>query len=149
MAGPILTLELRGFQQLGAKLDGLPHRMQRTIVRRALRVAGNVVLDEARARAPRRTDSRRIKTKAGQSRGPGFLAKHIRLYFYRPRAGQLRASVGPTKAAFYGKFDELGTSRQPARPWLRPALQERAQQAVNAFGQTFMETLTAELTNAR
>ncbi len=78
--------------------------------------------EQARANAPRRT---------------GTLADNID-YEVVPvrdnvegrvgiRGGAMSASQGE---AFYGRFIELGTKRQPARPFLRPAVYDNADEIV-------------------
>ena len=37
--------------------------------------------------------------------------------------GQLRATIGVRRDAFYSRFLEFGTVKMPARPFFRPALQ--------------------------
>jgi HK97 gp10 family phage protein len=36
-----------------------------------------------------------------------------------------RVAIGPTREGWYLRFPELGTSKMPAHPWLRPALDTR------------------------
>lgn len=43
------------------------------------------------------------------------------------------AVVGPSKIAFYGEFLEYGTSKMAAKPFLRPALDARREDAFHAM----------------
>lgn len=44
---------------------------------------------------------------------------------------------------FYGRFLEYGTSRMRAHPWLRPAAETKAQEAVNAITKELVNRLNA------
>lgn len=46
------------------------------------------------------------------------------------RAGKVYLAEGP---AYYGRFLEYGTSKMPAYPWLRPAVKQKGQQAIEVF----------------
>ncbi|MHB1042371.1 MAG: HK97-gp10 family putative phage morphogenesis protein [Eubacteriales bacterium] len=44
------------------------------------------------------------------------------------------AKIGPSADAWYGKFQEYGTTRQPAQPFARPTLDEDGNAAIKAVG---------------
>ena len=50
-------------------------------------------------------------------------------------------TIGPTDWGFYLAFHETGTSKMPARPWLRPALDAVGQRAVQEAGDVFRESV--------
>lgn len=54
------------------------------------------------------------------------------------RAGQKYRTAGKV---FYGRFIELGTSKMPARPFLRPALASKGEEAVHAFRAAFLKSV--------
>ena len=102
-----------------------------SLVRKALKDAldcsGSVVQEAAMANAPvaevgteihpagqLKLDVRR-KSKIDMAEGVGTCA----IYF--------------SKHSFYGAFSEFGTSKEPARPWLRPAFTESKDDAVDVF----------------
>lgn len=105
-------MTLTGDKQLAAALRALPDRLQRGALRTAARRAGGVVRAEMRRRAPVDT---------------GFLRRQIKTRsIQRNRRGIVGVTVGAsardyTGQAFYASFIEYGTSRMPARPFLRPA----------------------------
>ena len=49
--------------------------------------------------------------------------------------------IGLQKKAWYGIFKELGTDRQPAQPFLRPALEEKRAEAVKVFKESLTKSL--------
>ena len=70
------------------------------------------------------------QAEAKAPRGTGQLAGEID-YEVQPERGSVVGYVGVRKGkAFYGYFQELGTSRMPAHPFLRPAVYENAGQIV-------------------
>ena len=58
---------------------------------------------------------------------PGNLRKSIRRKRLKSRDEQTGAQVGIswTGRAFYGRFREFGTSKEPAKPFLRPAFEAK------------------------
>lgn len=79
---------------------------------------GAPVMPEAERRQRQSTEGTRKATR----RKPGRVT--IRFRRGRDERG-FYVDVGPAKSAFHLAFAEWGTSRQPARPFLRPAI-ERA-----------------------
>ena len=51
----------------------------------------------------------------------------------------------PGGDTWYFRFIEYGTSRQPATPFMRPALEQNIEAATNAFSQKFNDELNKEL----
>lgn len=47
--------------------------------------------------------------------------------------GSMTIAVGPTKDAFYGIFDEFGTSKQAAKPFMRPAFEAHQDDVLAVF----------------
>ena len=119
--------DLRGAAELARLLDAMPRKLSKVLLVRALRKGAQRLQREMRSRAPKRSDA---QTKAG--RKPGHLRRNIRV-----RSAQGRGDSAPavdvylSKGAFYGKFLEFGTSRQPARPWMRPAYDAEIQAAID------------------
>jgi len=71
--------------------------------------------EQARAKAPKKT---------------GLLKSEID-YEVRPEGNSIVGYIGVKKdKAFYGLWRELGTSKMPAHPFLRPAVFENADQIV-------------------
>lgn len=112
----------------------------------ALRKAGNVVRDAARANVHVQTGTLRDNIIVTKRRKPILGFQYIELdvtvrYKARKyknnysnkrtgRAGKTYADYGPL---FYGRFLEFGTSHQPAYPFMLPAWEENKDQLAEIF----------------
>lgn len=129
MAGGI-SAKLEGVRELSKKLDELSAKASGKILRSAVRYSAKPALDYAKATIPEGdamhyVDRKIKKGKPGRLVAPGFARRSIRLITRLSKDGRSASAVlGVRRAAFYAvQFVELGTSRTPKQPWLRPALQ--------------------------
>lgn len=154
---------VKGLKQLDAYLSHFPMNMQKNALRGALRAAAKPIRDEARLRAPKKTGAmaKSIKTSSPRQmpdgrfrvtvtlKGPHAFLGLFHEYGVRPHyitaEGQaLSARKLTQKARRDGDPDTLkingeyvsGAVFHPghiARPFMRPALDVKADDAVNAF----------------
>jgi len=103
-----MSFEMVDKQLIGA-LRAVSTRMAGNKLEAAARKGAEIGRDDAERRAPRRS---------------GKLSQNIVLFKERRRAYEVSMAWGPSPEAFYGKFQEFGTSTQPAQPFLRPSLDE-------------------------
>lgn len=104
-----------GMDELLSTLESMSARMGRSIEDKVLRKAAVPVLDDMIANAPvRAVGSMNSKEWLGITTG---MKKGKRVFFI----GIDKADTSP---AFYLKFSEWGTSRQPAKPFIQPALEK-------------------------
>lgn len=144
-------IEVQGLRELHQALQQLPVRMEKNILRGAIRAGARVIYEEARRRAPvlKDADPRRIM---------GALAKSVRIMSPNLRNGTIKGGVmaggkatvgrGANKVqanAWYAHFVEYGTVNMPAQPFLRPAVDSRAQTAIEATGQYIRDRLDTDL----
>ena len=108
--------DIKGLKELAKNSDKLKKSFASTTLRTALRNAAQPV--RRRARAQVAVDE-------------GDLRKGIAINAKVSRGGDGYADVG--FSSFYGGFVELGTSRQQAQPFLRPALAESEGEITDAF----------------
>jgi HK97 gp10 family phage protein len=113
------TVRVYGVKALIRKFESLEESVAGQTLEQAAMAGAEVVRQEASRRAPRRT---------------GMLAGHIVAELKEGSAERVSVAIGPDKDAFYGMFQELGTVHHPAQPFLRPALDEKANEATRAVG---------------
>jgi HK97 gp10 family phage protein len=106
--------EIEGLAQLLRRLRALPQEIQGVIVVDAVRAGGAVLEDSARSRAPVRR---------------GRLAAGIHTDL-QVGGGLVVAQISTGKRQFYGRFQEFGTKKLRARPFMGPALDEDGATAV-------------------
>lgn len=112
MAG---DLKITGARELNAALLELSSEVAGRLGQNAVRAGARVVAAEAKLRVPVDT---------------GALKRSIRVFTDRERKDGERTAYAGTRL-FYGKFSEFGTAHEPARQWLRPAIDEGGQRAVD------------------
>lgn len=128
MPGRAVGVDIDGIAELRAGFTELQEVTQRTVLRRALAAGAEPVVEEAQRLAPRRS---------------GDLARGIAARV-SVRKTQAEAVISFAKEQFYGRFVETGTSKLPARPFLRPALDTRSRAATERIG----EALGSEIERA-
>ncbi|MGE3932355.1 MAG: HK97-gp10 family putative phage morphogenesis protein [Rhodospirillaceae bacterium] len=141
-----VSFELVGFDELQKLLRALPKAMSDKAQLDALRGAGKLLKAELARTAPRRNVPGFKEVKRGKTRGPGYLRRNIIIAKKRAKGDRsvLAVSVGPARSAFYGMFAEFGTATQPARPWVRPAIDRVHAQVIAAIGQEMGKTVERE-----
>ena len=149
---------ISGGKELDELLKSLPLKIEKNIMRAALRAGAAVLLNEARANVPRKSN---------------ILYKSLRVST-RMRKGQVTASVkAGNRKAYYAYMVEFGTrahTEDPAgdatmvlggslrrvinhpgaapRPFMRPAADTKFQEAARAITNTMRARLTAQGLNA-
>lgn len=120
------TPNLAAFEQ---RLLQMGTTTARAAGRKALRQGANVILRE----------SRRL-VKAGHPAFPekitGRMARSLYTHDRGIMGDNIVFSVDLKKLAFYGRFVEFGTSRSRAYPFMRPAAEGKAREAVQVIADT-------------
>lgn len=153
----MLEVKLKGFEELQKALSELPDKIERNIVRAALRAAAKVTEAEAKRLVPVRTgklrDSIRVSTRlvkgspkatitaGGRKKGAPFYAHLVefgaKAHFIKPKKA---------KSLFIAGVLRDGVNHPGARkhPFMRPALDASTQAAILAFGNTVKARLTKQ-----
>lgn len=113
-----MTIKIENLTALQRDFSNLTSKMQRAVLRDALRSAARPVVASAKSKVPTRT---------------GALKRGIAQRVSVKASGKAEAIIGFDRKQFYGRFVELGTSKMAARPFLRPALDESQQKIEQAF----------------
>ena len=142
-----------GFAELAKRMRELPDLLARKSLRGAVNAGASVIKKEAQLRAPKLTGAlaknfyqkqiREASTVLSQTFYVGVrsgLARYAKNKANKKagRAGKVYKDSGAT---FYWKFVEFGTSKMPARPFLRPAFESRKNEAVDAIGNKIRDEL--------
>lgn len=109
-------IHLRGAEELARAFHAHGLDVQRGLVVITLAAAG-VIREAAAAKAPQRYGKLSDEMMVGEPKVNGW---------------KVTVGVGPSKNAFYGRFQEFGTTHHAAQPFLRPAVDENGDQAIGA-----------------
>lgn len=126
-------VQITGLRELDDALRELAGPAARRAMRKGMRQGANVVRDEAKARAPKDT---------------GNLKKSIRTRERREEGGWMRYAIEVRRRAFYGRFLEFGTSKMAAKPFLRPAAENKTAEAVERMRDAMGEAVLIEMQKA-
>lgn len=127
----MIRVTFDGGERLAATLKGLSSRMSREVMREALYNGGEVIRARASQNAPREP-------------GSPDLADHIVMSNARPDDGSVGVAIGPEGPDFfYGLFQEEGTTRHGAQPFMRPALDSEGRRAIGFIGQEMWAALVS------
>lgn len=154
----MIDIQIKGGKELDAFLAQFPLKVQRQVLRNALRRGANVIRDEARLLAPKKTGKMAKSIKTDTRTENGLPVARVRLkgkgayrgvfmeYGVAPHIisaeGNLSASAMNRRnkkrealkigEVYVGKVQHPGVA---PRPFMRPALDNKANEAINAVGQ--------------
>lgn len=147
-----MTVKVDGLVELQRQLKAMSTQMSRKILRSATTAGARVIVVAARAKAPvgktgelkksigSRRDIRECRKDYEVRAVSVFRVKgtyaNTRENVRRGRAGKTYMMDPPT---FYWKFNELGTVKQTAKPFIEPALQDNISQVTDAVKQRLTE----------
>lgn len=162
------TVNIKGLKDLGTFLQQLPLKLEKNILRSALRAGARVIADEAKRNVPVKNGKLKASIRTGSNISKGNVEAYA-------RAGGKSSGKGKDKSAFYAQFVEYGTAAHiikagktkpvliftardgkkiettqvshpgaVAKPFLRPALDSKGKQAVEAVNKRIRDRLTDE-----
>ncbi|WP_043041647.1 HK97-gp10 family putative phage morphogenesis protein [Acinetobacter baumannii] len=158
-----MTTQIHGLEPALRRMRAIGNeKTVKRIARKAMRQAMNIARDEARQKVKRLDDPttpekiwKEIVVQNGRSRNKNTLVMRVgvrggaRIPYtnnaQNRRAGRVGKTYQTDGRVFYWRFLELGTSRQPATPFLRPALYENIEQITDKFVQVFNFELSVVL----
>lgn len=137
-------VKVQGLLQLGEAMRGLSADMAGKVARQAAAAGASVVRKAARAKAPKDTGNLQASIVMKRMAETDLTAEYV----VTPRRGKTRdvkaAKAGKGalgKDAFYARFQEFGTVKEPAQPFLRPALEQNVQQATDAMAKRLKQRI--------
>jgi len=122
------NFKIEGAKELNKALGSFTKDIEQKIAKQAVRAGANVIAKEARLLAPMGVT--------------GTLKRSIKVVARSKRTGDAVASVVTRSGkkytfrnmnAWYAGMVEFGTSKNPARPFLRPALDSKGPEAIKAI----------------
>lgn len=137
-----VTVEVRGLKELRAALLKLPVKMQGAAIYSALNAGAQPIKKDAQARVPVRTGvvKRAIRVSRSKvNKGKDGLTevmvnvkklgrKEVRAF----KAAGGKSGANPNDP-YYWRFLEFGTSKMPAKPFLRPAFESNKGRSLEAI----------------
>jgi len=160
MANDRITYTMEGLPELLGKLDSVTHDIKYKGGRFALRRAAQVIRDQAKANAAKIDDPKTAESieKNIVERWNGRLFKRtgrlgFRIGVQGGAGGNKPASAfaglpgGDTRQAF--RQQEFGNSNHAAQPFMRPAVDQAGQQAVDTFINEYSRALDRALRRAK
>lgn len=112
---------VNGLSEIISKLHNLPDKLEKKVLRAAVRQGANIVRDKAREFVRKDTENLKKSIIVSGAKGkPGTIAYRIK---------PITRKKG--KAVFYGYFLEYGTSKMAAKPFMRPAYDEAGEDVIN------------------
>lgn len=152
------TINISGGRQLAQFLQTLPLKIERNIMRAALRSGARVIANEAKQQVPVQLGDLKKSIRTGSNRTKGGVTAYARAgnkkaYYYRfvefgTAAHIIKAGKNKQKLVFTakdGKKVEATQVNHPgavAKPYMRPALDAKANDAVAAVAKKIRERLT-------
>lgn len=125
-------IKLSGDKELERNLKKITRAAKGRALRKAAKAGAEPIVQEAKRRVPVDT---------------GKTQQHIRSWVARRSSDSVTVSVGVTakSRAHVARYLELGTSKMAARPFLRPAIDEKQRKAAEETQQTMAEAVLEEV----
>lgn len=130
----VMKTSIAGAKEMEKLLKFLGPEVANKVGRQAARAGAKVIVDEAKRLVPVRTgELRDALTVVTQGEGAGY------------REGKVQAVIGFKKpSSRRAHLTEFGTSKSAAKPFLRPAMDSQANEALNAMGKVLSKGITRE-----
>lgn len=128
------TLDFSGLNDLAKDLTLLSRAENNKVLRDATRAGAEAVKTEVIARAPVNTGKlkRNVVVITQKGRRQGEMSSGVHIRGVNPQTGNSDTTMKTSNAknAFYWRFVEMGTSKMPPCPFVRPAYDAREEEAV-------------------
>lgn len=130
--------KIEGLDGVLRKMRELSPKIQKKVLVKAVRAGANIIRDDARSRAKQFDDPQssekiwkeivtKVNTRRGRREGGVVMQVGVRGGAKTDKGGQ------ETSPIWYWRLIEFGTSKMAARPFMRPALESKAEAATDAI----------------
>ena len=116
-----MSVEIKGLKEIIDKLNTLPPKLENKVVRSAVRKGTNKLRDSARDKVAVDTENLKKSIVTMGYRESGKIAFKVAVR---------RRKAKSAKSPYYAHFVEFGTSKMPAQPYMRPALDESEEEVL-------------------
>lgn len=154
-----VKVKIEGLKELGKAMQDLGRKASNRIAVKAMRQGGAIVRDKARANAPvlqekvphrkagtlRKAIKSRTKVKSGGRTETVIWVKGLtgnQISKFKGKTG--KGGRDNPNDPYYWRFVEFGTSKMPAKPFLRPAFEQTKDQASSAIIRKLREEILKE-----
>ncbi|MBM6577118.1 HK97 gp10 family phage protein [Microvirga sp. SRT01] len=147
------NFSMEGFSDLEKVLKDLGPPFAKKAGSEGLRKATNELKKDVQAGAPTGTarTKRTWRNKDGTkgSADYGRLKQNIKTRKRRSKKQNTIVYVVTTGDAFWGRFSEFGTEKEPARPWFKPAVDRSVSRIVKALKDELHKAVEKQVRKAR
>jgi HK97 gp10 family phage protein len=147
----MINIEVRGLAEAERFLKTLPDEIATKMLYSSLMTGAKPILDQAKANvrgmfggSSRYTGTLEGALVRGRNRRSGLAARvDVKLRRARNKGRTVKNGVDKPSGddAYYGSFLEFGTSKMEAKPFLKPAGEQRAGDATRGFNKTLMQRM--------
>ena len=130
-----VSFGIKGADSIVKELNAMGEKTERIVAQKALFRGAKIISKRAKENTVK--DTRRLSASIGIMKIRGKILKY--------EVGSKRRKKGRSVGSSYAHMVEFGTIHTPARPFLRPALDEKKEEAINAVGQALWDGITKEL----
>lgn len=145
-------VEVRGLRELSDALKALPKKLERRVLKAALMTGAREIANEAKLRVPFRTGAVRRNIRARPGR-PDQGHNATVIVSVRKLTGRqisrLKAKGKRVDDPFHWRFVEFGTSKMPARPFMRPAFESKKVSAAHSIKDALKRRIEVEAAKLR
>lgn len=125
----MFSVRFEGGAELAATLNALPSALSTRVLREVLKDVAEPMRERMSQLAPREPGAPDLADNIWISNA-SMLGSTEGGRWRRAEEGEVSVAVGPTKGFFYGLYQEYGTIRHGAQPFMRPAFDSEAPRAV-------------------
>ena len=138
------SVRIDGLRALGERMRALSADMAGRVARQATAAGAGVTRKAIRARAPRDTGNLAAAVVMKRVPDPALTEQYI-VAIRKGRTRDAKAGKAGTgrlgKDAFYARFQEFGTVKSPAQPFIGPGFDESKEQAAAAIAARLKQRL--------
>lgn len=138
------SVQIKGLRELGERMRSLSADMAGKVARQATAAGAGVARKNIKARAPVDTGNLQAAVVMKRVRDTNLTEEYV----VAVRKGKTRdAKAGKAgtgrkgKDAFYAGFNEFGTVKMPAQPFVRPGFEESVKPAADAIAKRLKQRL--------